>query len=265
MDIFKQNRYVALLIGAILVCVGSICLLWRTGQAEGEAKVYMPKLHAGTPILMQDSLSLKLDHASLVKSSANVVVPAQKQFVHTLPHSSQVELTHSEHAASQAIPVQALPVTPKIDKTIPPKQILFTRTALLSPEDQDQSTWKYALSDKELLLLQKIVMAEAEGEPYEGKVAVANVVLNRLRSANYPKTIREVVYQKYQFSPVRNGRLNRVTPNKDSVRAVTAALYGTKEVTDDTYYFLSIKLAKDLTIARTQHKTKQIGNHTFYK
>ncbi|MFD1909465.1 cell wall hydrolase [Paenibacillus rhizoplanae] len=39
-------------------------------------------------------------------------------------------------------------------------------------------------------------MAEAEGEPYKGKVAVANVVLNRLRSANFPDTIREVIYQK---------------------------------------------------------------------
>ena len=79
------------------------------------------------------------------------------------------------------------------------------------------------LSDKELHLLQKIVMAEAEGEPYEGKVAVANVVLNRLRSANFPDTIYKVIYQKSQFSPVANGRMKRVVPNEDSIKAVNAA------------------------------------------
>lgn len=108
-------------------------------------------------------------------------------------------------------------------------------------------------------------MAEAEGEPYEGKVAVANVVLNRLRSANYPDTIKEVIYQKSQFSPVRNGRLKRVSPNEDTIHAVNEALNGRREVSDDTYYFLSLKLAKDLTIARTKDKAKVIGNHTFYK
>lgn len=108
-------------------------------------------------------------------------------------------------------------------------------------------------------------MAEAEGEPYQGKVAVANVVLNLLRSANFPDTIYKVIYQKSQFSPVANGRLKRVKPNKDSIKAVNAALSGVKEVTDDTYFFLSLKLAQDLTVHHSQEYAKTIGNHTFYK
>lgn len=108
-------------------------------------------------------------------------------------------------------------------------------------------------------------MAEAEGEPYKGKVAVANVVLNRLRSANFPDTIYKVIYQKSQFSPVANGRLNRVKPNDDSIKAVNAALSGVKEVPDNTYFFLSLKLAQDLTVHHTQTYVKTIGNHTFYK
>ncbi|MFD3260501.1 cell wall hydrolase [Paenibacillus lentus] len=152
-----------------------------------------------------------------------------------------------------------------VDMSHPPNQIYFTRTKLLSQADKDQATWNYALTDEELHLLHKIVMAEAEGEPYEGKVAVANVVLNRLRSANYPDTIKKVIYQKSQFSPVQNGRMDRVTPNEDSIRAVTEALHGRKEVSDDTYYFLSLSLATDFTIAHTKSKSKEIGNHTFYK
>ena len=143
--------------------------------------------------------------------------------------------------------------------------LYFSRTELLSQEQQSKATRRYAVSEEELLLLQKIVMAEAEGEPYQGKVAVANVVLNRLRSANFPDTIYKVIYQKHQFSPVANGRLKRVNPNDDSIKAVNAALSGVKEVPDNTYYFLSLKLAQDLTVHHSQEYVKTIGNHTFYK
>ncbi|MNH91611.1 Spore cortex-lytic enzyme precursor [compost metagenome] len=254
MDLFKQNRYVALLIGAILVCVGSICLLWRTAGIEDQGITSMPRLGAESTIPMLQAQNLRPFEPSISAIQRN-----------NLPHAAVVGHEIKQALEKSKLVKEQHVSAAKLDKTIPPKQIFFTRTALLSPEDKSKSTWKYALSEEELLLLQKIVMAEAEGEPYEGKVAVANVVLNRLRSANYPDTIREVIYQKYQFSPVRNGRLKRVKPNKDSVRAVTEALYGRKEVSDDTYYFLSIKLASDLTVARTQKKIKQIGNHTFYK
>ncbi|KAI7261157.1 hypothetical protein KC345_g9867 [Hortaea werneckii] len=147
----------------------------------------------------------------------------------------------------------------------PPATLFFSRTKLLSQEQQAEATWSYAVSEEDLLLLQKIVMAEAEGEPYQGKVAVANVVLNRLRSANFPDTIHDVIYQKSQFSPVANGRLKRVKPNADSIKAVNAALMGVKEVTDDTYFFLSLTLAQDLTVHHSRTLAKTIGNHTFYK
>lgn len=145
----------------------------------------------------------------------------------------------------------------------PPLKLFFSRTKLLSQEQHAEATWSYAVSEEDLLLLQKIVMAEAEGEPYQGKVAVANVVLNRLRSANYPDTIYKVIYQKSQFSPVANGRLKRVKPNEDSIKAVNAALSGVKEVTDDTYFFLSLQLAQDLTVHHSRTYAKTIGNHTF--
>ncbi|SEO88087.1 N-acetylmuramoyl-L-alanine amidase [Paenibacillus sophorae] len=147
----------------------------------------------------------------------------------------------------------------------PPAILYFSRNKLLSREERDQTTRSYAVSEEEVLLLQKIVMAEAEGEPYKGKVAVANVVLNRLRSAQFPNTIKAVIYQKHQFSPVANGRLKRVKPNQDSIRAVSAALSGVKEVTDDTYYFLSLKLAQDLTVHHSQTFSEKIGNHSFYR
>ncbi|MDO3408575.1 cell wall hydrolase [Saccharibacillus sp. CPCC 101409] len=146
-----------------------------------------------------------------------------------------------------------------------PKKLFFTRTELLSQDQASEATWTYALSDEDLLLLERIVMAEAEGEPYAGKVAVANVVLNRLRSADYPNTIRDVIYQRYQFSPVQNGRFDRVVPSEDCVKAVKDALNGVKEVPDNTYYFVSISLATDMTIPNTRTPVKKIGHHTFFK
>lgn len=62
-------------------------------------------------------------------------------------------------------------------------------------------------NDKELLA--RLVSAEAKGEPYAGKVAVATVVLNRVDSSKFPDTVKGVIYQKGQYSPVSNGQINK--------------------------------------------------------
>ena len=69
-------------------------------------------------------------------------------------------------------------------------------------------------------LLAKIAMAEAENQGTEGKALVICVVLNRVWSRGFPDTIREVIYQKNQFSPVGNGRFDRVEPNQDCWEAL---------------------------------------------
>lgn len=142
--------------------------------------------------------------------------------------------------------------------------VYFTETKVLPYEQKENATWKYKVSKDEMYLLEKIVMAEAEGEPYEGKLAVANVVLNRLRSSNYPDTIHDVIYQKSQFSPVSNGRLKAVEPNEDCERAAKEAIQGIKAVPDDTLYFMNIKIATDQTVNKTKKKVKKIGQHTFF-
>jgi N-acetylmuramoyl-L-alanine amidase len=67
-------------------------------------------------------------------------------------------------------------------------------------------------------LLSKLVYAEARGEPYKGQVAVAAVVLNRVRSSSFPNTISGVIYQKNAFSCVPNGSINN-TPDSSAIRA----------------------------------------------
>lgn len=113
--------------------------------------------------------------------------------------------------------------------------------------------------------LEKIVMAEAEGEPYEGKIAVANVILNRVRSGCFPNTIKDVIFQKGQFEPVENGRLESVLPNEETINAVNEALNGRKEIDEDVYYFCNPKLATSRWMMKNLRQVKIIGNHSFFK
>lgn len=64
------------------------------------------------------------------------------------------------------------------------------------------------ITNEELLLLSKLVTGEARGESYEGQVAVAAVVINRVKDPRFPNTIKDVIYQKNAFSVVKNGRIN---------------------------------------------------------
>lgn len=286
MVIFKQNRYIALLVGVILVCFSAISLL-HPGQVT-ETKIQnkqMPKLqsnnHASALSLVQEQSS-RITNIMTDKllHSAGQLTPAWTKWVNVNKINKQsTSQTSIVRVKSNVVPAahkttqtekatkgsQAVVKTVATSQQHPPTTLYFSRTELLSQKQQSQATRRYAVSEEELLLLRKIVMAEAEGEPYQGKVAVANVVLNRLRSANFPDTITKVIYQRSQFSPVANGRLKRVNPNEETIKAVNDALSGVKEVPDNTYFFLSLKLAQDLTVHHSQEYVKTIGNHTFYK
>ncbi|MCR6544136.1 spore cortex-lytic enzyme [Dehalobacterium formicoaceticum] len=75
------------------------------------------------------------------------------------------------------------------------------------------------------MLLARAIHAEAESEPYIGKVAVGAVLLNRVANANFPNTLAGVVYQGRALESVANGRVN-TEPNNDSVKAAREALNG---------------------------------------
>lgn len=281
MNIISKNRWVAPMLSVLLVCIVGVNVVQATGKwNEASDSKQMTELAASVQNnqtsaqeerrMMEDGTSLSTQTVAWTES-----LPA-KNWLTTAQEKQELQEAKAKNkaravAAAKAKKEAALKLA-KVERAkavaavkTPPQKLYFTRTKLLNQEDSKLATWSYSVSDKELHLLQKIVMAEAEGEPYEGKVAVANVVLNRLRSANFPDTIYKVIYQKSQFSPVANGRLKRVVPNEDSIKAVNAALNGKKEVADDTYYFLSLTLADDLTVARSQKKVKTIGHHTFYK
>ncbi|PLT35021.1 cell wall hydrolase [Bacillus sp. V5-8f] len=113
-------------------------------------------------------------------------------------------------------------------------------------------------SDKELLA--RLVHAEAKGEPYKGKVAVATVVLNRIKSEQFPDTVRDVIYQKNQFEPVANGSINKPA-GKEAKKAVNEAI-AIQGKTEKALYFYNPSIS-DSQWMRQLTVIKVIGNHHF--
>ncbi|MCI5954912.1 MAG: cell wall hydrolase [Lachnospiraceae bacterium] len=104
----------------------------------------------------------------------------------------------------------------------------------------------YCLSDEDMEALLRIVEAEAGCEDEEGKLLVANVVLNRVNHKSFPDTVTEVILQKEngvtQFSPVANGRYYRVEVSEETISAVGRALTG-EDISEGALYFAARKYA----------------------
>ncbi|MBQ7227648.1 MAG: spore cortex-lytic enzyme [Clostridia bacterium] len=96
------------------------------------------------------------------------------------------------------------------------------------------STGGYSTSDMNLLA--RCVYAEARGEPYTGQVAIAAVVLNRVRSSKFPNTISGVIYQSGAFTCVSDGQIN-YTPNATAKKAAQDAVNGWDPTNGCLYYY----------------------------
>ena len=105
---------------------------------------------------------------------------------------------------------------------------------------------RYLLTDEDMEALLRIVEAEAGCEDEEGKLLVANVVLNRVNNDSFPETVTEVVFQREngvtQFSPVANGRYYTVEISESAVSAVGRALIG-EDISEGALYFAARKYA----------------------
>ncbi|MFZ3589536.1 cell wall hydrolase [Bacillus sp. DJP31] len=114
-------------------------------------------------------------------------------------------------------------------------------------------------------LLARLVYAEAKGEPYAGKVAVATVVLNRVDSSLFPNSIQGVITERsaggyYAFSPVSSGTINQAA-DAESKRAVQEALMFRGQGSGSIYFY-NPKTAQSTWI-KSRLITIKIGNHVF--
>jgi spore germination cell wall hydrolase CwlJ-like protein len=116
------------------------------------------------------------------------------------------------------------------------------------------------LGPSEIQLIARLVRAEAEGEPYPGQVAVAAVVLNRLKSPSFPRDVRGVIYQRDQFESVTNGRIDE--PADDiHFQAVEDALSG-RDPSKGALFFFN-PTGTDDRFVHSLAVTTRIGRHAF--
>ena len=113
-----------------------------------------------------------------------------------------------------------------------------------------------------LNLLSRLVYGEARGEPYAGQVAVAAVVLNRVKSSSFPNTVAGVIYQSGAFDVVSDGQIN-LTPNETAKKAAQDALNGWDPSYGALYYFNPNTATNKWIWSRPM--TVTIGKHRFCK
>lgn len=98
-------------------------------------------------------------------------------------------------------------------------------------------TYSKDWSAQESYLLARIAMAEAEGCNTQTKTLIIMCVLNRVWSDEFPDTIEEVIFQENQFSPIDNGRWDRVEPNEDCYEAVKVVMEAKYDYSGGATYF----------------------------
>lgn len=112
-------------------------------------------------------------------------------------------------------------------------------------------------------LLERLVECEAGGESMTGKIAVVNVVLNRIKSNKFPNSISKVIYQKNQFEPVVTGIIDNKVPSADSKEAVKRAFLGEKVIDSDILNFWASWLDSEHELWKHIDIVTTIGVHHF--
>ncbi|KUO51753.1 MAG: hypothetical protein APF76_15345 [Desulfitibacter sp. BRH_c19] len=110
-------------------------------------------------------------------------------------------------------------------------------------------------------MISRMVAAEARGEPFDGQVAVAAVIANRIRDPRFPPTVNGVIYQPLAFEPILNGSFWNVNPSSEHVRAARLALNGWDPTGGATFFWNPATATSRWIWSRTV--TSRIGRHVF--
>lgn len=203
---------------------------------------------------MKKLITVFLLLASLLYASPTFAYPIKQGS--TLSDSlKENKLTQQEFAAVQ-------PHTDEFNLISVRKTAAATKPNTTSKSKKEKPV-KISHTDNEIDLLARLVRAEAQTEPFEGKIAVACVVLNRVESRKFPDTIKEVIYAPGQFQPVQNGQINKPA-DEESIKAVKAALSEQRNLAPGSLFFYNPKIATSRWLD-TRTTTMVIGQHVFKK
>lgn len=132
---------------------------------------------------------------------------------------------------------------------------------------KEASDTRVTLSDRDYKVLLKIVQAEAGNCDKKGRILVANVILNRVESSRFPDTVTGVVYERNQFSPVKDGSLDRCRVSKETVEAVKCALSG-EDYSAGALYFMNRSTSSGKNVRWFDNHLDYLfkhGSHEFFK
>ena len=147
--------------------------------------------------------------------------------------------------------------------------LMFLMVVLGSGNDKTQETapdnfYNYKnFNAEEMEVLASIINAEARGESYEGKVAVGAVIINRVYHPSFPNSIKGVVFQSGQFTPVENGMIN-LSPSNDAFKAAYDAVSG-MDPSEGSLYFYNPAKSRNPEFFAGRTKVVTIDNHVFLK
>lgn len=125
---------------------------------------------------------------------------------------------------------------------------------------------EFTITDSDYYWLIRIVEAEAGNQDTIGKILVANVIFNRVRSSRFANTVEDVIFQNsgrtYQFSPVKSGKIYNVTPSQHTIDCVGKAMAG-EDYSDGALYF-TMRTSSNSWFNRELNFLFKHGDHYFY-
>lgn len=137
----------------------------------------------------------------------------------------QAEVSQNNEAPAEVLPKEEIPA-PTVEQTLKP-----------DPEpDPPKKKQVMEVSKEEYELLARLAHSEAGNDGIASQIGVVNVVLNRVKSKEFPNSIKGVIYQKHQFDVVVNGSINQ-KPDKQNYEAVDRVLAGENNVSDCVYFW----------------------------
>jgi len=245
----------------IVACVATITLGVHTNTAKAITESFIQNEHSLPIHDIQNSLAIGNNEVEQDISFGEILQP----------QSLSIQLVKPViHVAAKAVEILADPSKPAAENTnelnvAAEKEVQPIEPKVEAPVEE-LATPAISISDNEKDLFARLVEAEAEGEPYEGKVAVATIVLNRVESPQFPDTVTEVINEvvgdAYAFSPVQNGEINKPA-SEESTHAVEEALKR-EDTLHDSIFFYNPEIATDNWI-RSRQTVETIGNHVFAK
>lgn len=160
------------------------------------------------------------------------------------------------------IPPEVFEEVPReVFEEVPPE--VFEEVTPITPQELGYEDFDEAV--EELDLLARVVYGEARGESFEGKLAVASVVMNRLEDSRFGDTLEEVVYQRGQFDCVTQKDWEEWQPDAECYKAAQQVLAGHRSLPPDIIFFHNPKTSTDRSQVNRVRVYKTIGNHAFGK